>query len=461
MSLRVREQNEGSRVSMELPEMPDNLADIRIDDQEEQHQQQPREEEEQEPEEPDSRRQTHRDLMREQETDLEVDQSLDMIVNTNKVKQRLADVEDVAVPSREEDDPSLHISLSDLPPLPPRPHHSDDRPHHSDERPYDDAPRDEAPTREEIKKAKTEMDKMLADLEVWSKGYKEYIPRKFTHTSNPEEVRSVHNKIKAMRTRDSGLKITRKLLIGFVGGIEWLNHAYDPLGLKLDDWSQEIESDIEDYDDVLVRIWERYGRYLSESNPLIELMVALSMSAAMYHLSQQWVANQVSQQQQQQEKEQQQQSSRQKRHVGRKKKKGASSSSDDEPIPTDQEDYVRNEPKRKPKKPKQPKPPKRPPSPPKETNVRGNKMGGMMGMMNSMLGSGGMSALAHSAVYDQADDPSLAQALKDNPPQWQDPPQWEGEAGVGPSPDPEEMMTVSVPSPKAKKGSSRAKTVSI
>lgn len=396
-------------------------------------------------------RDEHRELQRVQEDELEIDPTLDFISNPAKTRQRMKDSDNVTFERhhsrRHHDEDDLQddlqdeelmrefggIRMEDLDlsgeggndePLFPPPQQPAPQPKPATSTPpqaaASSAPKPIDP-KEEAKKMKAEVDKMLADLAVWAKNpeYSGYI-KNLTHKSNVEDIRACHAKVKAIRSQDAGLKISRKLLLGFTGLVEWLNAAYDPCGLLLNDWSKDVESNITDFDDVLIRIWERYGKFLHEANPLIELMLALTLSAGAYHMTQKFIKQQeeIAQQYEAQAAAQAQANARSHtndRRQTRETREPKESDEDDEPLPDDQE-YVESELRRKPKKSnyrrRTKRTQRRPPSPPIQTNVRPQPvpqqngppsvpaglggMGGLMSMMGGMLGgssSGGMPAM--------------------------------------------------------------------
>lgn len=119
------------------------------------------------------------------------------------------------------------------------------------------------------------------------------LPKKFNHSSSIDEMRSTYERFHRAQQMESGLQISRKLLIGFTGIIEWANHQYDPLGVKLDGWSTNIMANAEDFDHALLRVWEKYSSAIGEINPLLELVFALAMSGVMYHFMQKRIEEEV------------------------------------------------------------------------------------------------------------------------------------------------------------------------
>ena len=122
------------------------------------------------------------------------------------------------------------------------------------------------------------------------------LPKKFNHTSSIEEMRSVYERFHRSQQMESGLQISRKLLIGFTGLVEWANHRYDPLGAKLDGWSTNIMANVEDFDHALLRVWERYGSAMGEINPILELVFGVAMSGVMYHFTQRHIETELNNQ---------------------------------------------------------------------------------------------------------------------------------------------------------------------
>lgn len=131
--------------------------------------------------------------------------------------------------------------------------------------------------------ARDTLAQMLVDLDdLEARGHS--FPRKFNITSDEDEVRRARDIVRESAQRRSGVAIAKKLLIGLVGGIEWVNHTYDPVGAKLDNFSDTVSGDIGSYEDVLARLWAKYGRSMGESNPVIELAVLLGMAGFQTHM---------------------------------------------------------------------------------------------------------------------------------------------------------------------------------
>jgi hypothetical protein len=74
------------------------------------------------------------------------------------------------------------------------------------------------------------------------------------------------------------------MLLAFVSGLEFLNSKFDPFDLKLDGWSEAINENIEEYDDVFGELHEKYGGK-AKMAPELKLLFMLGGSAAMLHMT--------------------------------------------------------------------------------------------------------------------------------------------------------------------------------
>ena len=73
-------------------------------------------------------------------------------------------------------------------------------------------------------------------------------------------------------------------MMAAITGIEYLNNKFDPFDIKLDGWSESINENITDYDEVFEELSEKYGGK-SEMAPEIKLLMMLGGSAFMFHLT--------------------------------------------------------------------------------------------------------------------------------------------------------------------------------
>ena len=158
-------------------------------------------------------------------------------------------------------------------------------------------------TRQHEEEEKRRVMNLLSQIEdLEQRGY--VAPKRFNYTSDPDEMYHVVQMGQESLKRRSGAAISKKLLTGATGLIELVNHTYDPFGAKLDGFSDSVTNSIDDYEEVLYRIWRLYGQSFGEQHPLIELFVMLGLTAAQTHMMNSWAEKHIQQQQQQQQPQQ-------------------------------------------------------------------------------------------------------------------------------------------------------------
>jgi hypothetical protein len=104
-------------------------------------------------------------------------------------------------------------------------------------------------------------------------------------SSQLEEIKEEYNRIKSQRDLDNSVKFQKKMLMAFVTGVEFLNTKFDPFDVQLEGWSESVHENLEDYDEIFEELHEKY-KEKAKVAPEIKLMMSLTGSAFMYHLSQ-------------------------------------------------------------------------------------------------------------------------------------------------------------------------------
>lgn len=109
------------------------------------------------------------------------------------------------------------------------------------------------------------------------------LPRKFTLASSLEEMKTEYERLKKEREVDISVRFQRKMLMTIITGIEFLNDKFDPFDVKLNGWSESVNDNILDYDDIFEELHEKY-KGKANMPPELKLMFALGGSAFMFHL---------------------------------------------------------------------------------------------------------------------------------------------------------------------------------
>ena len=106
----------------------------------------------------------------------------------------------------------------------------------------------------------------------------------YNMSSHLEDMRNEYLKLKKQREVDNSIRFQRKVMMAAITGLEYLNNKFDPFDIKLDGWSESINENITDYDEVFEELSEKYGGK-SEMAPEIKLLMMLGGSAFMFHLT--------------------------------------------------------------------------------------------------------------------------------------------------------------------------------
>ena len=86
------------------------------------------------------------------------------------------------------------------------------------------------------------------------------------------------------KIKQNSVKFQGNMMMAVINGIEFLNNRFDPFDIKLDGWSEQINENITDYDDIFGELYEKYKSRASLA-PELKLMFQLGGSAMMVHMT--------------------------------------------------------------------------------------------------------------------------------------------------------------------------------
>ena len=116
------------------------------------------------------------------------------------------------------------------------------------------------------------------------------IPQAFTMSSPLEDMRAELSRLKTDREVDASVRFQRRMLMACVTGIEFMNNKFDPFDVKLEGWSDSINENIDDYDDVFEELYMKY-RGKAKMAPELKLLFMVGGSAVMFHLTNSMLKN--------------------------------------------------------------------------------------------------------------------------------------------------------------------------
>jgi len=179
-------------------------------------------------------------------------------VNNSKTKHR---------PSREEiDDESDEYSDSS-----------------SDSDKYSDDSRSDSSSEKERKNPKEEKQEILLKLLGLEKKGVE-LTKKYSMSSKLSDLK-FELKLHQHNTEiDLSVKFQQKILMAAVTGLEFANSKFDPIGAKLDGWSESVMENLDDYESIFMKLHERY-KNRADLPVELQLLVTLVGSAFMFHVT--------------------------------------------------------------------------------------------------------------------------------------------------------------------------------
>ena len=134
--------------------------------------------------------------------------------------------------------------------------------------------------REEALKDKFRFLKKLESLE--NKGVQ--LTKKYNMDSNLSEMQTEYEMIVDEKSKSNSVKFQGNMLMAAINAIEFLNNRYDPFDIKIDGWSEQVNENLGDYDEIFGELHEKYKSKASMS-PELKLLFQLGGSAMMVHMT--------------------------------------------------------------------------------------------------------------------------------------------------------------------------------
>ena len=107
---------------------------------------------------------------------------------------------------------------------------------------------------------------------------------KMTTANTLDEINAEVAKRKDSKGLEASIRFQRSMLTTVTSGMEFLNNRYDPLGVALDGWSEQVNENLEDYDEIFEELYDKY-KDKSKVAPEVRLIMSLGLSAAMCHVT--------------------------------------------------------------------------------------------------------------------------------------------------------------------------------
>ena len=124
---------------------------------------------------------------------------------------------------------------------------------------------------------------MIKKLEEWYEKGTIKSHSHFNMDSNYEEVEDEYETAMEDKRKKDSVKLQGWWFMTFVNSIEYANAAFDPFGLNLDGWGEQISEDLDSYEEIFSELHEKYkGGKLS---PELSLLLRIGFSAAVVNFT--------------------------------------------------------------------------------------------------------------------------------------------------------------------------------
>lgn len=135
-------------------------------------------------------------------------------------------------------------------------------------------------TKEEMLREKFKYLKKLEELE--KKGVS--LSKKYTMESPLLEMQGEYETLLNERELKNSCKFQGRMLMAAITGIEFLNNKFDPFDINLEGWGEQVNENIEEYDEIFSELHEKY-KSKAKMAPELKLLFQLGGSAIMVHMT--------------------------------------------------------------------------------------------------------------------------------------------------------------------------------
>lgn len=157
-------------------------------------------------------------------------------------------------------------------------------------RDYDDDSRDgdrgrDRDVRSRLEDEMSEKREVLFQLERYeARGVQ--LSQRYTLQSDLEEMRAELHRIKRDREIQASVRTQRKIAVGLVSAIEFINNKFNPFDINLEGWSESFHENLDDLDDVFEELHNKYrGNGKKMMPPEMRLIASIAGSAVMTGLT--------------------------------------------------------------------------------------------------------------------------------------------------------------------------------
>jgi hypothetical protein len=135
-------------------------------------------------------------------------------------------------------------------------------------------------TKEELLREKFVYLKKLEALEA--KGVS--LSKRYSMENSLDEMKGEYEHHYSEKERKNSVQFQGKILNTLITGIEFLNSKFDPFDIKLDGLAEQINENIDEYDEIFSELAEKY-KSKAKMAPELKLLFQVTSSAIMVHMT--------------------------------------------------------------------------------------------------------------------------------------------------------------------------------
>jgi hypothetical protein len=135
-------------------------------------------------------------------------------------------------------------------------------------------------SKEEMLREKLKILRKLEALEA--KGVS--LSKKYNMESSLLEMQGEYELILEEKNKQNAIKFQGNMMMAFINGLEFLNNKFDPFDIKLEGWGEQINENIQDYDEIFAELHDKY-KSKAKIAPELKLLFQLAGSGIMIHMT--------------------------------------------------------------------------------------------------------------------------------------------------------------------------------
>ena len=110
------------------------------------------------------------------------------------------------------------------------------------------------------------------------------LSKKYSMDSPLAEMKGEYEMVISEKESSNSCKFQGRMLMAAITGIEFLNNRFDPFDVKLDGWAEQVNENIDDYDEIFSELHDKYKSKATMA-PELKLLFQLGGSAVMVHMT--------------------------------------------------------------------------------------------------------------------------------------------------------------------------------